>query len=158
MIVTENVNLIKSIPSQYFLEVERIVFEAIANGNKIDELKSELLKRYAITNRRAKLIAKDQIKKATEMLERRQLIDAGVTKGFWLHSGNYKPGRARKSHVEAAQRAKRGEWYDLRKGMLIDGRFTHPKELVNCNCTRKIYAELRQLSRFAVDKNIRMAA
>ena len=128
--VSENVTLIKSIPSQYLTDVEGLVMRSVSTGRDLNGLGQELAKRYDITARRAALIARDQNNKATEAIARSNDIDAGMTHGEWIHV----PGRksSRESHVRM-----HGKIFDLREGLYDPsvGRKIMPGELVACNCT-----------------------
>ncbi|MNL73442.1 Phage Mu protein F like protein [compost metagenome] len=84
-------------------------------------------KRYAVTKRRAALIARDQNNKATAAITRVRQQGLGIKQAKWMHSrGGKKP---RQSHVEA-----NGQLYDVDKGMYIDGAWIRPGELINCRC------------------------
>lgn len=125
--VQENVSLIKSIQSEYASDVEGLVMRSVSAGRDLKTLTDELEKRYAITRRRAKLIANDQNNKATAQMARARQISLGVTKARWLHTGGGK--NPRPSHVAA-----NGKVFDLAEGLYIDGKWTFPGEEVNCGC------------------------
>ena len=67
-LIAENVALIRSIPSEYALEVEGLVMRSVRDGRDLGFLKKELQRRYEITERRARTIARDQSHKATQSL------------------------------------------------------------------------------------------
>lgn len=128
-IVTQNVNLIKSIASEHLTRVTGVVLRGIESGHDLGRMTENLEQSFGVTERRAAIIARDQTNKATQNLSRQRLIDYGVTKGKWQHSsaGN----TYRESHVEMD-----GEIYDLDEGCYdVDyGDFIQPGELVNCHC------------------------
>lgn len=126
--ITENVGLIRSIPEKYFTEVEGLVMRSVARGRDLSYLTDELQKRYGITRRRAKLIARDQNAKATSVMQSARQRGLGITHGVWRHSHAGK--EPRKSHVESD-----GKKFDLSKGLMIDGKPTFPGHEVNCRCT-----------------------
>lgn len=126
-VVSENVGLIKSIPEQYFTQVEGIVMRAASRGRDLEYLTKELKKRYDITDRRAKLIAIDQSNKATSLFTQQNQIDLGLTEADWQHSTAGK--HPRESHVAA-----NGQRYKIAKGMLIEGEYIFPGEKINCRC------------------------
>lgn len=135
-IIAENVALIRSIPAQYFTEVESMVFRSLAKGGDrkalADEIEANFSKRYGITRRRAEFIAQDQTRKATSALSSARQQAAGITEGEWVHSGG---GNApRHSHVVAGKERRR---FNLAKGCLIDGQYIMPGQLPNCGCTWK---------------------
>lgn len=125
--VQENVSLIKSIQADYASEVEGLVMRSVASGRDLKTLTDELEERYAITRRRAKLIANDQNNKATAQMARARQLSMGVTKARWMHTGGGKTRRP--SHVHA-----NGKVFDLAKGLFIDGKWTFPGEEINCGC------------------------
>jgi uncharacterized protein with gpF-like domain len=128
-IVTQNVNLIKSIASEHLTRVTGVVLRGIESGHDLGRMTEEMEKSFGVTERRAAIIARDQTNKATQNLSRQRLMDYGVTKGKWQHSsaGN----TYRESHVEMD-----GEIYDLDEGCYDPdyGDFIQPAELVNCHC------------------------
>lgn len=135
-IISENVALIRSIPAQYFTEVESMVFRSMAKGGDrktlSDEIEASFGKRFGITRRRAEFIAKDQTRKATSALSAARQQAAGIREGEWVHSGG--GNQPRHSHVKAGKERKR---FDLSKGCLIDGEYIMPGQLPHCGCTWK---------------------
>jgi SPP1 gp7 family putative phage head morphogenesis protein len=85
--ITENVSLIKSIPQQYLTQVEQQVMRSITTGNGLQDLEPFLKKHQGITERRAKLIANDQTKKAYSSINKARMQESGIKKFEWLHSG-----------------------------------------------------------------------
>jgi uncharacterized protein with gpF-like domain len=128
-IVTQNVNLIKSIASEHLTRVTGVVLRGIESGHDLGRMTESLEQSFGVTERRAAIIARDQTNKATQNLSRQRLMDYGVTKGKWQHSsaGN----TYRESHVEMD-----GEIYDLEEGCYDPdyGDYIQPAELVNCHC------------------------
>lgn len=96
-LIAENVALIKSIPEHYFTEIEGIVTRGVSMGNDLGYIASELHKRYKITERRAKMIARDQMDKANQAIQRTRDLSLGITEGIWVHMpGQY---TSRKTHI-----------------------------------------------------------
>jgi SPP1 gp7 family putative phage head morphogenesis protein len=128
--VMENVALIKSIPRQYFLEVEGIVMRGYSRGRDLQEITNELQSRYGVTRRRAVLIARDQANKLNAVTTQARRQELGITEAIWQHShGGKEP---RKSHVAAD-----GRKFEIAKGCLIDGKHILPGEEINCRCVSK---------------------
>ncbi|WP_261261749.1 phage head morphogenesis protein [Serratia fonticola] len=124
------VGLIKSIPEQYLTQVQTLVQQSVTNGRDVGFLKEELKKRYGITERRAKVIARDQNAKASNAISRERCKSAGVTHGIWVHrAGGSKT--YRQSHLKM-----NGEKFELAAGCYDphEGREVHPGELINCKC------------------------
>jgi uncharacterized protein with gpF-like domain len=128
--VVENVALIKSIPQQYFTQVEGIVMRGYGRGRDLQEITTELKTRYGITQRRAVLIARDQSNKLNAVTTQARRQELGITEAIWQHShGGREP---RKSHVAAD-----GRKFEIVKGCLIDGKYILPGEEINCRCVSK---------------------
>ena len=128
-VIAENVGLIKSIPSEYFSQIQTIVMQGVKNGRDLEYIKGELLKRYEITERRAQIIARDQTNKATQAISRARVMETGITTARWVHIPGAKT--SRETH-----KAFDGQIFDIRKGMYDRdaGRYVQPGELINCNC------------------------
>lgn len=126
-VVVENVGLIKSIPEQYFTQIEGLVMRSASRGRDLEYLTKQLKERYEITDRRAKLIAIDQNNKATALFTQQNQEDLGLTDALWQHSTAGK--HPRPDHVAAT-----GMKYKIAVGALIDGKYIYPGEEINCRC------------------------
>lgn len=131
-VVTENVNLIKSIPAQYMKDIESNVWRSVMKGGDAHALSVDLQKTHGITQRRAATIARDQNNKAKAVIERARRQELGITHAIWMHSAGGKV--PRKTHV-----AMDAKPYELAKGMYDsdEGTYVFPGELINCRCTSK---------------------
>lgn len=128
--IAENVGLIRSIPSEYFTQIEGLVMRSVQQGRDLSTLTDELEARYGVTRRRAEFIARDQNNKATATFTRVRQQQAGVTEAIWQHSAG---GRTpRPSHVAFS-----GKRFNIRDGALIDGKRIWPGELPNCRCVSR---------------------
>lgn len=132
--IAENVSLIKSIPSQYFTEIEGLVMRSVMRGGDLQQLTNDLKSRYDITRRRAVLIARDQNNKMSAAFTRAKNIEAGITEAIWMHSGGGR--EPRPTHVKAGRERQRFNvaegWYDPHEGRKIQ-----PGELINCRCVSR---------------------
>lgn len=128
--IGEQVGLIKSIAERHLSEVEGLVMRSVQSGRDLGYLSKELEARYGVTKRRAALIARDQNNKATATITKTRQLEIGLTQATWVHSSAGK--HPRKSHVAAD-----GKTYDIAKGMLIDGEYIFPGELINCRCVSR---------------------
>lgn len=126
--IAENVSLIKSIPAQLHERVGGMVSRAFARGSDWGGLYKELLASFRVTKSRAKLIASDQVAKATGNCVRLRQMEVGIRRAKWLHSGGGK--KPRKDHQEA-----NGKIYEVEKGCKISGKYILPGQLINCRCT-----------------------
>lgn len=127
--IKQNVALIKSIPQEFFLEIEGEVMRSIQSGRGMADLQPFLEKRYGITKRRAALIARDQTSKATTAINRARMQGLGVKKFRWLHSGGGKEPRPLHKNVL------NGQVFSLDDPPVIDektGERGLPGQLINC--------------------------
>lgn len=83
---TRNAGLIKGLGEDVVSRVQRVVTTAVINGKPAAMLRQELTEQFNIADRRAKLIARDQIAKLTSDLNRERHQQAGVTEYRWLTS------------------------------------------------------------------------
>lgn len=137
-VTEENVNLIRSIPRKHFGMIRTAVMNSVREGQDLPTLIKRLEKIEGITKRRAILIARDQVNKATQELIDQRELENGITKGRWVHSLSRK--HPRKSHLEAGRK---GLIFDLRKGAWLKDdntgkyRYQKPGREINCGCTHR---------------------
>lgn len=127
--IRSNVELITGINEEMQDQVHKALLNSLMRGRDIDYMKNELSKihKAKFSEKRIKLIARDQIDKATQVINEAVLLDAGITHAIWKHS---KISRVpRESHLAANNTV-----YDIAKGNEIDGKFIHPAEEPGCNC------------------------
>jgi SPP1 gp7 family putative phage head morphogenesis protein len=128
--LSENVALIKSIPEQYFLDVEGAVSRSYAAGRDLETMVKSLKKIYPKAANRAVLIARDQSNKANATVTHARYQELGIEEAIWMHShGGRVP---RPDHVAAD-----GRKYKVAEGCLISGEYIRPGELINCRCTSR---------------------
>lgn len=133
--IAENVGLIKSIGVDYLEKVQQQVWSAVANGYDLGQLTKDLKSINGVTDRRAKLIARDQGAKAHAIIERERRKEAGITQAIWLHSHAGKTPRP--SHVKA-----NGKVFDIEKGLYLDGEWVLPGQAINCRCNSRAIIDL----------------
>lgn len=129
--VSENVDLIKSIPSQYLDRVKGAVNRSITGTNgSLTSLIGEIRKFDGITDRRARNIALDQTRKAFQSVNAERAKSAGVKKGIWVHTGGTKEPRP-------LHKGYNGKEFNLAEGAPIGdkGQNVMPGEEINCRCT-----------------------
>ena len=134
--IAEQVGLIKSIPSQYFTQIEGMVMRSVQAGRDIFPLTQQLQEQFGVTKRRAALIARDQNNKATATITRVRQTEMGISRAIWLHSHGGKTPRP--THLK-----NNGKPYDIAKGWYDpdEGRYIFPGELINCRCVSKPIVE-----------------
>ncbi|WP_019997266.1 phage head morphogenesis protein [Aureimonas ureilytica] len=81
-----NVSLITKLTNDTVESVKTAVMDAILQGKTAKQLRGELTSRFAISDRRAKVIARDQVSKLTSDLNRRRHTQAGIAEYIWTTS------------------------------------------------------------------------
>lgn len=121
----ENVALLKSIPEQFFTDLEKSLSASIADGARWEDMAAEVEERYGVAESRAELIARDQVGKFNGDLNRTRQTDLGITRFVWRTMGDE---RVRDEHV--GRNGVSYEWNDPPEGET-------PGEPIQCRC----YAE-----------------
>lgn len=121
----QNINLIKSIPTQLHEKLRYKFVEAVQKGKRWETLVDEVQELGQVTRNRARLIARDQIGKLNGQLTQIRQEEIGVKQYIWRTSLDE---RVRKLHVH-----REGEIFDWANPP-DDG---HPGEPIRCRC----YAE-----------------
>jgi SPP1 gp7 family putative phage head morphogenesis protein len=119
---TENVALIKSIPSVYFNQVEAIASRETADGARWEDIAPMLKERFKVSESRAKLIARDQVGKFYGDLNRVRQTDLGVESFTWRA---VRDNRVREEHETRDGQVYK--WASPPEGET-------PGEPVNCRC------------------------
>ncbi|CAM0034265.1 head morphogenesis [Vibrio phage K122] len=84
--VKDNVRLIKSIPDQYLTQVESIVLGNMRAGMRPSAINKQLQDQFGVTERRARVIARDQTSKAANGLAKKRMQSAGFEYYQWTTS------------------------------------------------------------------------
>jgi SPP1 gp7 family putative phage head morphogenesis protein len=96
-----NVSLIRSLPNQYLSQVESMVMANTTAGLRPEVIKKQLQAQYGLSDKRAKLIARDQTSKLAGNLNEKRQREAGFEYFRWLDSGDR---RVRDRHDEIADK------------------------------------------------------
>lgn len=129
--VAQNVSLIKSIPQQYYKDVQGAVMRSIQKGDGIQSLMEAINKTETVTRKRAKFIATDQTRKVTTAVNSARMNALGIRKFEWLHSSGGK--EPRPLHLDVLN----GQIFSLNEPPVIDentGERGLPGQLINCRC------------------------
>lgn len=128
--IARNVALIKSIPAQYFQDIQDATMRSITDGKGLADLVPALQQYEGITERRAKNIAIDQTHKAYNGLNKGRMQAVGVHQFEWVHSGGGMHPRQR--HIDMS-----GHVYSFANPPVIedDGERGMPGQAINCRCT-----------------------
>ena len=133
--IGENVALIKSIGNQYLDNVRSAVWRSVKGGYDLESLVKQLKHIDGVTDRRAKLIARDQTVKANQDFENARAAELGITEAIWLHS--HAGVTPRPSHVKA-----NGTRYNIKDGLILDGKQCWPGFLINCRCRKNLVIDI----------------
>lgn len=138
--IEDNVKLIKSIPQRYLRQVQRVVKEAWLRGGDLEHIKKNIEKKIdkSVKNaeRRAYLIAKDQMNKITQQWAIAEAKRYGAKAGGWIHV----PGEfsSRETHIHM-----NGQRFDLETGLYDEAvkKCVFPAELPYCACQCEFFFE-----------------
>ena len=119
----ENVSLIRSIPEEYFKNIESIVFSGTTQGRDATSMISQIIEQGDVSTRRAKLIARDQSSKLNSALNQKRQDNLGIKEYIWRTGGD---GRVRSSH--SSKNGKVFRWDDPPKDT------GHPGQDIQCRC------------------------
>lgn len=124
-LTVSNIQLIKSIRTQYLDKVQNAVMQAMVQGTLNKDLGEQLKKLGEDVESRAMLIARDQSSKLNAALTRARHEEVGIKKYMWSTSGDE---RVRASHAE-----KDGQIFEYTNPPADTG---HPGHDVNCRCVQ----------------------
>ena len=129
--VAENVALIRSIPAQYFTQIQGAVMRSITTGRGLHDLVPFIKNYKDVTLRRARLIAHDQSRKVYGNINRIRAEKLGIKKFQWLHSaGGHEPRPLHKNVLN-------GKVFNMNDPPIIDektGERGFPAQLISCRC------------------------
>lgn len=136
-IVKQNVALIKTIPRDFLGDVQEIVGDAMERGGDraaIKEAIEDKIDKEAVkdTERRAALISRDQVQKATQEFARENAKAYGATKAEWIHIPGEKSSRITHMHMD-------GKEFNIDEGLYDEAvqRKVKPGELPYCMCSQR---------------------
>lgn len=138
--LTDNVNLIKSIHTDFIHDIGNVVFENLSKGGRHENLIKTIQERGKVTESRARLIARDQTAKLNAALTKTRTEALGVDLYEWGGAGDE---RERKTH--SALNGKTCKYSDptvysddggktWKKRKSIGGFEGHPGEDYQCRC------------------------
>lgn len=108
--VSQNVALIKSMHQTLLGDVERMVYEAKMQGKSHKDLKSELVDRFGIANRKAALIARDQMASLNSDFNQIRQEQAGIEKYEWHTSEDERVRKGKRPHNHRVLNGKVYKW------------------------------------------------
>lgn len=144
--INENVSLIRSIPKQYFTQIEGAVMRSITTGNGLQDLIPFFEKQETVTLNRAQLLARDQTRKAYSNLNAGRMKAIGVRKYEWVHRAGVR--EPRPLHVEY-----NGQIFSLDDPPVIQYATKSlpevrgkPGDLINCHCVMSPIIQFEEIS------------
>lgn len=121
--IADNVGLIRSIPEQYFGRIQKAVSEALVQGDRYEAMAARILNIKGMTQRRAKLIARDQTAKMNSSFNQIRQTGLGISRYRWQTSADE---RVRETH-----QANEGQIFRWDEPPATTG---HPGEDIQCRC------------------------
>jgi SPP1 gp7 family putative phage head morphogenesis protein len=125
----ENVQLIKSIPSQLLDETEELISEHLADGARVETIANALQSRFEIAQRRAETIARTESSKLAAQLTEQRATSVGIDYYIWSTSLD---ARVRDSHKAMEGTHQRFDDPPTPPG---EDEAVNPGEAFNCRCT-----------------------
>lgn len=140
--MTEQVELIKSIPIEAGLRAQQIAFKGAMEGQRaqpdksiIDQLQKEMGMTEEVATNRARLIARTETARANASINQSRAQQAGSNQYRWRNSQD---GAVRESHRKYKGKSLNGQIFSWdNPPTLSDGMTGHPGTFPNCRC----YAE-----------------
>ena len=129
-----NVNLIESIPAEYFSKIEKLVYQNTLTGRTdARSLRQAIFEIGESTEERARLIARDQVAKLNSAVNTERNLALGIVEYIWRATGGKTgDGRTRDRHRHAHGNVYRFD--DPKVKGSISG-FVNPGEDVQCRCS-----------------------
>lgn len=111
--ISNNVSLIKSIPTQYFQQIENLVKKGVISGHRYSTIEEQIISKTGINSKlanRIKLIAADQVQTITSQLNVRRSQALGITEGIYRTSEDKKVRVCHKKLNSIRYELSKGAW------------------------------------------------
>jgi SPP1 gp7 family putative phage head morphogenesis protein len=126
--IATNVKLITKLKEDYLTDLEIDVAMAYEKGLPSSELAKIIEKKYGIEKRKAKLIARNEVKNTNTQLNNKQVAELGFEEAVWMTAGDE---RVRSQHKKHNRKT-----YKIGKGLPDgEGGYEEPGDKINCRCT-----------------------
>ena len=141
--VSDNVDLIKTIPASSLDKMKEIVYTGYMEGESTTDIMKGIQKEYGTNKRHARLIARDQMGKLNAAITRKQQEDAGIACYEWSTSRDERVRRGDKmvkgriDPMGDNHQRLEGKIFSWNDPPLVDrkrGRKCHPGEDYQCRC------------------------
>lgn len=120
---SQNVQLIRSLSDDTLESIKEEILLGVQQGTRFTETAKDIQKRFAISDRRAKLIARDQTSKLNGSLTRLTQEQVGIKEYVWRTAGD--------ERVRATHKANDGKTFRWDR----PPKTGHPGSEINCRCT-----------------------
>jgi len=130
-VLADNVSLIRSLNDQMRNGISGAVFRGLTNRTPARDVAREIRKQAGIGQRRAELIAADQLQKLTGRLDQQRQEQLGLTSFEWAHSGKLHP---REYHKD--RNGKVFKWDS------VVGKTDPPGYAIRCGCRARAVVDL----------------
>ncbi len=121
--VSQNVDLIRSIPARFFSDIETAVRDAALSGQRVESLAQDIESRYDVSESRARLLARDQVSKLNGDITQVRQTRLGIKTFTWSTSMD--------ERVRASHKAKEGKVYNWASPPTDTGK---PGDDYQCRC------------------------
>ena len=143
--LSDNVNLIKTIPEKYFDKIGKAVAQRTSGKMTRGQLVKRIKELGGVTQRRAEMIADDQTAKVTEQMMLARCRNAGIKRVMWVHSSismhprDYHKTRwdGHTGKYNGKPNGLNGYIFPIDRPPVIDrktGERGYPAQLINCHC------------------------
>lgn len=126
-----NVDLIESIPNQYFEKLQDLLLENLSKGLRFSDMADSIQHVTGVTDSRADLIARDQTSKMNGAFNEVRQTDLGIEGYIWQGAEDE---RERETHL-----ANEGMYFSWSSPPELTG---HPGEDIQCRCVAIPYFNL----------------
>jgi len=126
-LMNEQVNLIKSIPTEAGARAQKLALEGFYNGTRSDEIAKELMRTTKVTESRAVLIARTETARANALITQARAQAIGAQAYYWRTTMD---GAERDSHAKMNGKP---VMY-AKPPKLSDGTVGHAGTFPNCRC------------------------
>lgn len=132
--IQKNATLIKSIPEDFFKEIETIVYNGVSEGKSYKNITKQITgikninSTFGKLEKRIKLIARNETSTINSQITKKRYENLGIKRAIWRTSLDE---RTRPCH-----RAREGKEYDLAVGLYssCDGKTLQVGIEINCRC------------------------
>lgn len=124
--LAENVNLIKSLPTEAAERVHKLTLEAITNAGRASEIATEIARSGQVTVGRANTIARTEVARTASGLTEARAKHIGSEGYIWRTAGD--------ADVRPSHRRMSGKFVAWSDPPTLDGMTGHAGQFPNCRC------------------------